>query len=124
MGNRPGLGYFYLQRLDSLMAIGESRHQLKHDIRETSSEKRWSVSTGTIHSHTTRRVYQQQIMAFLDWVKQTHHVHHHAVVDAHADEWVSQYLRELIEQGKSPYTLQTCQRLRNVGSPNFLVNGW
>jgi integrase len=107
MGNRPGLGYFYLQRLDSLMAIGESRHQLKHDIRETAPEKRWSVSTGKIHSHTTRRVYQQQIMAFLDWVKQTHHVTHHVVVDAHADEWVSQYLGELIAQGKSPYTLQT-----------------
>jgi hypothetical protein len=107
MGNRPGLGYFYLRRLDSLMAIGESRHTAKNAIRETSQEKRWNVSTGKIHSYITRRVYQQQIMAFLDWVKKTHHVHKHVVVDARADEWVSQYLRELIQQERSPYTLQT-----------------
>jgi integrase len=107
MGNRPGLGYFYLQRLDSLMAIGESRHQAKQALREASEEKRWNVSTGKIHSHTTRRVYQQQIMAFLDWVKQTHHVNDHVVVDAHADEWASQYLQELIDKGRSPSTLQT-----------------
>ncbi|SRR6266540_4730753 len=91
MGNRPGLGYFYLQRLESLMAIGESRHQLKQALREASAEKRWSVSTGKIHSHTTRRVYQQQILAFADWVKKTYHVSNHVVVDAHADEWASQY---------------------------------
>lgn len=107
MGNRPGLGYFYHQRLNSLMAIGESRHHAKNVIREASMEKRWNVSTGKIHSYTTRKVYEQQIMAYLDWVKQTHHVSNHVVVDAHADEWVSQYLRELIAQGKSPYTLQT-----------------
>jgi integrase len=46
-------------------------------------------------------------MAYLDWVKKTYHVNDHVVVDTHADEWVCHYLRELIEQGKSPYTLQT-----------------
>jgi hypothetical protein len=50
MGNRPGLGYFYHQRLNSLMAIGESRHQAKNVIREASTETHWNVSTGKIHS--------------------------------------------------------------------------
>ena len=107
MGKRPALGYFYLQRLDSLMAIGESRHQAKQALREASSEKHWNLSTGKIHSHGTRRTYQQQIMAFVDWVKKTHHVTDHRIVEAHADEWVCQYLQELIEQGRSPYTLHT-----------------
>ncbi|HEY5002141.1 MAG TPA: site-specific integrase [Ktedonobacteraceae bacterium] len=107
MGKRPGLGYAYIKQLDSLMAIGESRHQAKQAIRETSDEKHWNVSTEKIHSHTTRRVYQQQIMAFVDWVKETHHVNDHAIVAAYADEWASQYLQALIEKGRSPSTLQT-----------------
>jgi integrase len=107
MGKRPALGYFYLQRLDSLMAIGESRHQAKQALREASKEKHWNLSTGKIHSHVTRRVYQQQVMAFVDWIKKTHHVTDHRIVEVHADAWVSQYLQALIEQGRSPYTLQT-----------------
>ncbi len=120
MGKRAGLGYFYLQRLDSLMAIGESRHQIKNAIREAAAEKCWSVSTGKIHSHTTRRVYQQQIMAFVDWVKKTYHVNDHVVVDTHADAWICQYLRELMEKGRSPYTLQTVRSaLRMVFGRNI-----
>ncbi len=107
MGKQLSLRYFYMKRLDSLMAVGESRHQAKQAIRESSEEKRWSVSTGKIYSHTTRRVYQQQILAFADWVKMTYQVSNPAVVDTNADAWASQYLRALIEQGKSPYTLQT-----------------
>jgi integrase len=39
--------------------------------------------------------------------KAIHHVTKPADLDTHADAWVSQYLREQIEQGKSAYTLQT-----------------
>ncbi len=46
-------------------------------------------------------------MAFVDWVEKIHQVTDHRMVEAHADEWVCQYLQELIEQGKSPYTLHT-----------------
>jgi len=104
------------------MAIDESRHQAKQAIREASEEKRWSISTEKIHSYTTRSVYQQQIMAFADWVKETHHVNNRDIVTAHADEWVSQYLQALIEKGRSPYTLQTARSAlriilgRNVAS--------
>jgi len=107
MGKHPGLGYFYMKRLDSLMAVGESRHQAKQAIRDAAEEKKWSVSTGKIYSHTTRRVYQQQILAFADWVKKTYDVSNPAIVDTNAEAWASQYLHERIEQGKSPYTLQT-----------------
>jgi integrase len=123
MGKHAGLGYFYIQRLDSLMAVGESRHQAKQAIRAASDEKRWSVSTGKIYSHTTRRVYQQQILAFADWVKKTHQTSNPAIVDANADAWASQYLRELIEQGKSPYTLQTVRSaLRLCFWPNLAAS--
>ena len=107
MGSRPGLGYFLLKRLDSLMAIGESRHQAKQALREASEEKRWSVSTGHIHSFATRATHQQQIMAFVDWVKAHYSGTTPAILDTHADEWASQYLQEQIATGSSPYTLQT-----------------
>jgi len=48
MGKQISLRYFYIKRLDSLMAVGESRHQAKQAIREAADEKRWSVSTGKI----------------------------------------------------------------------------
>jgi hypothetical protein len=43
----------------------------------------------------------------VDWVKTTYGANNPAVVDTNADAWASQYLRALIEEGKSPYTLQT-----------------
>jgi site-specific recombinase XerC len=107
MGSRPGLGYFLLRRLDSRMAISESRHQAKLAIREATGEKRWSVSTGRIHSFTTRDTYQQHILAFVDWVKARHPGTTPAMLDSHADAWVSQYLRERIAEGYSASTLAT-----------------
>ncbi len=107
MGKRPGLRYFVLKRLDSLMAIGESRHQAKQAIRRASSQKLGSISTGKIHSHTTRRVYQARILAYVDWAVAKHHVKDPADLDTYADAWVSEYLQERIKQGKSPYTVAT-----------------
>jgi integrase len=96
-----------LKRLDSRMAIGESRHQAKQAIRDATDEKLWSVPTGRIHSFTTRDIYQQHLMAFVDWVKARHPGTKPAMLDSHADEWASQYLQELIEEGRSPATLAT-----------------
>ena len=107
MGKSPSLIHFALQRLDSLMAIGQSRHQSKVAIREAADQQVWSVTTGKIFSHTTRKVYQQHILAFINWVQTTHHLTRPASLDERADELVSQYLRVRIVQGKSPYTLQT-----------------
>jgi integrase len=107
MGNRPGLVYFVLKRLDSLMAIGQSRHQAKQAIRDATDEKLWNVSTGHMHSYTTRDTYQQHILAFVYWVKARYPGTRPAELDSHADEWASQYLQELIEQGRSAATLAT-----------------
>jgi integrase len=107
MGSRASLRRFVVQRLDSLMAIKESRHQAKQAIREGSREKRWNVSTGKIHSYTTRTVYQQHMLAFVDWAIAAHRVSRSVDLDTHADEWGSEYLLALIEQGKSPSTLLT-----------------
>lgn len=107
MGSRMSLTYFVIQRLDSLMAINESRHEAKQAIRDSSLEKRWTVSTGKIHSYTTRDVYQQQIMQYVRWAKETHHIRKPADLDTHADAWVSEYLEEGIKKGKSSSTLYT-----------------
>jgi integrase len=107
MGNYPSLIHFALTRLDSLMAIGSSRHQAKIALREASEEKPWTVSTGKIFSHSTRKTYQQQVLAFINWVKATYQINRPAHLDERADELVAEYLRKGIAEGKSPYTLQT-----------------
>lgn len=63
-------------------------------------------TTGKIHSTTTRTVYQQHVLAFINWARATHDVHHLAPLDAHADEWVTEYLSQHIAAGRSPYTIQ------------------
>src|SRR5450432_1685671 len=107
MGKYPSLIHFAMTRLDSLMAIGTSRHQAKIALREATEEKSWTVRTGKIFSHTTRKTYQQQVLACINWVKATHQITRPASLDERADELVSEYLRKGIAEGKSPSTLQT-----------------
>jgi hypothetical protein len=69
MGRRKSIVREAIERLDSLMAIGTSRFQAKQAQRAARPEAGWTVSTGKIHSHTTRKVYQQQILAFINWAR-------------------------------------------------------
>lgn len=96
-----------IERLDSFRGIGESRREAKRAIREAAGGQQWSVSTGKIHSHTTRKVYQQQVLAFINWARETHDIHRLAVLDAQAAALVPEYLRLQLDAGKSAYTLQT-----------------
>jgi len=96
-----------IERLDSYRGIGESRRDAKRAIREASGERRWTISTGKIHSHTTRRVYQQQVLAFVNWAREVHGVSRLERLDERADELVTAYLQLHVDEGKSAYTLQT-----------------
>ncbi len=107
MGTYPSLIHFAIKRLDNLMAIGISRHQEKIAIREAAEEKSWNISVGKIFSHTTRKVYQQQVLAFIKWVKTSYRITRPACLDERADELVCEYLHKGIAQGRSPHTLQT-----------------
>jgi integrase len=94
-----------IERLDTKMAIGESRREAKIALREEQGAT-WSVSTGRIHSHKTRRTYQEQSIRFVKWVRQEHHLFRLADLDPRADELATAYLRQQLAEGKSPYTLQ------------------
>jgi integrase len=89
------------------MAIGQSRFQVKQAQRATSPDGGWTVSTGKIHSHTTRKVYQQQILAFINWARTNHGITRLAWLDERADELVTLYLTEHVAADRSAYTLQT-----------------
>ena len=52
-----------IERLDSKMAIGESRYQAKVE-RRAAGERAWTQSTGKIHSFKTRSVYQEHAIRF------------------------------------------------------------
>jgi len=107
MAHRKSIIREAIERLDSFRGIGESRREAKRAIREASGERMWTVSTGKIHSHTTRKVYQQQVLAFINWARDSHDIHRLAALDEQAAVLVPKYLRLHLDEGKSAYTLQT-----------------
>lgn len=100
-----------LERLDRLMAVGESRFAAKQAARREAEARQepfvWTYSSGKMHSHRTRQTYQQQVLLFVNWARAHAHLPALADLDARADELASQYLAEQITAGKSPYTLRT-----------------
>jgi integrase len=95
-----------VERLDSLMAIGESRGEAKKVARKA-GEKIWAFSTGRIHSFKTRQVYQEHSIRFVRWVRATHGIKQFAELEAHAEEMASAYLCKQLAERKSAFTLQT-----------------
>jgi integrase len=94
-----------LDRLDSKMAIGQSRRDAKRAIREERG-RTWSVSTGLIHSFKARSVYQEHTIRFVKWARTTHHILSLAQLDSCANDLATAYLQQQRTSGKSPYTLQ------------------
>jgi hypothetical protein len=107
MGSRKSIIREAIERLDSLMAIGQSRFQAKQAKRVASPEEGWTVSTGKMHSHTTRKVYQQHVLAFINWARTQHEITRLAWLDESADELVTEYLTAHVAAGRSAYTVQT-----------------
>jgi integrase len=94
-----------IDRLESRMAIGESRREAKQ-ARRASGEHVWAFSTEKIHSFKTRSVYQEHVLRFINWCRDIHQVKRLEYLDEQADALVCQYLNEQIQTHKSPYTLQ------------------
>ena len=95
-----------LDRLDERMALNESRGQAKEAAR-SDGRSTWAFSTGKIHSYKTRSVYQEHILKFANWARDTYNLKHLALIDERADQLATEYLQLQLDQGKSPYTLQT-----------------
>ena len=94
-----------IERLDTKMAIGESRRDAKVALREEQGAT-WSVSTGKIHSFKTRGTYQEHVVRFVKWARATHHMISLSQLDPRADELATAYLQQRLAESKSPYTLQ------------------
>jgi integrase len=95
-----------VERLDSLMALGESRGKAKDEAR-AAGEATWAFSTGKIHSYKTRQVYQEHAIRFGKWARDTFGIKQFADLVARADELASAYLRKNLAEQKSAFTLQT-----------------
>ncbi len=95
-----------IERLDDRMALGESRGQAK-EVAHARGQKIWAFTTGKIHSYKTRAVYQEQSLAFTNWVRSSYGLKCLELIEARADELVSAYLHKLVDEQKSPCTLQT-----------------
>jgi integrase len=93
------------ERLDGLMALGESRGQAKKDAR-AAGQKAWSFSTGKIHSYISRQTYQEHAMKFVTWARDVYGLKQLAAIDERAGELTAEYLQARLDEGKSAYTLQ------------------
>ena len=69
MGSRPSIIYETRLLLDSLMAIGQRRYQAKQELRCSVPEQCWPIVTEKIYSYSTRKTYQQQVFAFINWAR-------------------------------------------------------
>ena len=105
-GKRPGAKYAAIQRLDSLMAVGEKRSEAKAEARAR-GESLFAFSDGLIHSYEARENYQAIVMRFIDWCRDQHGIRDLDKIDEQADELASLYLLERIGADYSAWTLQT-----------------
>jgi len=94
-----------IDRLDGKMAIGQSRRKAKQALR-ASGEHVWAYSTERIHSFKTRAIYQGHLVRFVRWTRATYQIKNLTELDARAPELASAYMRQHLDEGKSPYTLQ------------------
>lgn len=108
MGKRRSIVRQVLDRFDSLMATGESRHAAKLAAR-AAGERGWSVSDGRIHAFRTRKGYQAIVLHLVKWCVSTQGLRVRSLdeLDVRAEELVSRYLAEGLNAGKSAWTLKT-----------------
>jgi integrase len=106
VGKRKSIIREAIERLDTLMAIGESRFAAK-SARRAQGETLFAFSTGRIHCHRTRIIYQGWLLQFVSWCRERYQLRHLNQVDARAEELACAYLRERMAEGKSPYTLHS-----------------
>lgn len=108
MGKRRSLVRQVLDRFDSLMATGESRHAAKRAAR-AAGERTWSVSDGRIHAFRTRKGYQAIVLRLVNWCATTQGLRFRSLdeFDAQAEKVVASYLTEGLAAGKSAWTLKT-----------------
>lgn len=107
--HRKSIIWQTIERLDGLMAIGDSRNEAKKEARaeaKTRGEHIWSYSTGRIHAHKTRITYQEHILRFVNWARARYQIINLEQLDTRANELATLYLQQEMDAQKSPYTLQ------------------
>jgi len=108
MGKRRSIVRQVLDRFDSLMATGESRHAAKLAAR-AAGDRTWSVSDGRIHAFRTRKGYQAIVLRLVNWCATMQGLRFRSLdeLDARAEELVARYLTDGLAAGKSAWTLKT-----------------
>ena len=74
------------------------------------------------HPYKTRAMYQEHVLNFARWVRDTYGLKRLDEVDARAQELTTAFLQARLDEGKSSYTLQTIRAaLRLVFSDRTLM---
>lgn len=123
MRGRPSIIWETWTRLDSLKAVGVSRHAAKQRLRagdRVHPRPGLAPSTGMLHSDKTRATYRDIALRYAQWARAVYGVTRLADLDADADRFVSLYLETRRDAGDSAYTLKTIRSaLRLFHGPAF-----
>ena len=95
-----------LARLDSLMALEQSRGQAKEEARKA-GQKTWAFTTGKMHSYKTRQDYQEHAINFVKWARDAYGLKRLELIDERAGELTAEFLQQYLDEGKSASTLYT-----------------
>lgn len=105
MGKRASLKRQMVDALNKQARFGQSKHAAKAQERERCARDgdRWNPSRAPgIYSVKTMESYKKEAVRFTEWAKVNHGCRYLEETKAH----VSQYLKEGIDRGLSPWTLQ------------------
>ncbi|MGE5484638.1 MAG: site-specific integrase [Ignavibacteriales bacterium] len=109
---RPSLLREIIDFIEAKMAVGQSRHEWKNLIRRASPGK-WTVSTGRIHSYSTKDTYLKVLLHFGRWARDNHGIRHLDQLTANPAVGVD-YLTRRVAAGMSPYTVQKDRAALNL----------
>jgi integrase len=106
-----------LDRLDSLMALEQSRGKAKEAAR-VAGNKTWAFSTGKIHSYKTRQTYQEHAINFVKWARDAYGLKRLELIDERAGELTAEFLQARLDEGKSASTLSTIRAALRIALLN------
>lgn len=106
-----------LDRLDSLMALEQSRGKAK-EAAKVAGTKTWAFSTGKIHSYKTRQTYQEHAINFVKWARDAYGLKRLELIDERAGELTAEFLQARLDEGKSASTLSTIRAALRIALLN------
>ena len=96
-----------LDRLDTKMAVGKDPYRV--GVLPATGKQIWVLNANLIYSSEMRSLYQEHVLHFVHWVRETYAIKRLEMLDPRACDLVSVYLKQQIDEGMNQSTLQAAR---------------